>query len=48
MGNIIVSGVISKGGSQPFNAIEFYAVNQGDSVMGAHCDNNLRLGISDA
>jgi hypothetical protein len=35
MGNIIVSGVINKGGLQPFNAIEFYAVGQGDSVTGA-------------
>jgi len=29
MGNVIISGVISKGGCQPFNAIEFYAVSEG-------------------
>jgi len=31
MGNllIVITGVINKGGSQPFNAIEFYAVGEG-------------------
>ena len=44
MGNLLVSGVISKCGLQPFNAIEFYAVDEGDVVPasgGDYCDYGL-------